>query len=374
MATYIVRRLLQGIVVLFLATFLIYSIILVTPGGPADQVNNLKQQQAAGQPINEELKRLLEEQYNLNLPYPVNYLVWLFDPRKTTELQQPNYEKGEYEPITVQRGIDIFGVIKGSGILTGDFGTSYFWAGEKVLKLMGDRIGNTISLAVLSILLSIIIALPLGIVSAVKQYSKLDYAVTTFSFVGIAMPSFWFGMMLYTFLGVLARSLHEQQGWTWLPFLPVGGVASGVEMEGNILNRLYHLMLPVTVLSLISIAGYSRFVRASMLEVLRQDYVRTAWAKGLSQRTVIVKHALRNALIPVITIITLNLPALFSGAIITETVFGYGGMGKLYYDSILAFDVSMIMGFLLIVTGLIILSNILADVLYAVADPRIRYS
>jgi peptide/nickel transport system permease protein len=137
---------------------------------------------------------------------------------------------------------------------------------------------------------------------------------------------------------------------------------------------MYHLILPVTVLSFVNVASYSRYVRSSMLEVLRQDYVRTAWAKGLAQRTVILRHALRNALIPVITVLTLSLPFLFSGAIVTEQVFSYPGMGKLFITAIFGLDIPLIMAFLLIITTLIVLSNILADVLYAVADPRIHYS
>lgn len=158
-----------------------------------------------------------------------------------------------------------------------------------------------------------------------------------------------------------------------MPYLPPGNV-SDPGMDTNVMNRIYHLILPVTVLSFVNVAQLSRFVRASMLEVLRQDYVRTAWAKGLTQRVVILKHALRNALIPVITIITLSLPFLFSGAIITETVFAYAGMGQLYFKAVSQLDIPLVMGFLLIITALIVTSNILADVLYAVADPRIRYS
>jgi peptide/nickel transport system permease protein len=366
MTTYIIRRLLQGVVVLFLATFLIYSIILITPGGPQDQVNQMKYAASVGEPINPRLLEIRIRQYGLDKPYPFNYLAWLFDPSETTDFDR---DKNEVIP----KGIDFLG-LRGSGILTGDFGeTASISQGSPVLGMMGERIGNTLALTLLATIVSIVVAVPLGIVSAIKQYSRLDYAVTGVSFVGLAMPSFWLGLMLIIFMAVLPKTWREQNGWNWLPFLPTGdNYDSG--QEDNVLNRLYHLVLPVTVLAFISVAGLSRFVRASMLEVLRQDYVRTAWAKGLSQRVVIVKHALRNALIPVITLVTLSLPGLFAGAIITETVFAYSGMGKLYFESVLAFDIPLIMGFLLIITTLIILSNILADVLYAVADPRIRFS
>jgi peptide/nickel transport system permease protein len=187
------------------------------------------------------------------------------------------------------------------------------------------------------------------------------------------MPTFWLGLMLIIFFAVIPKLLHVNNHWDWLPYLPPG-YTNDSGQDGNVINRIYHLVLPVTVLAFVSIAGYSRFVRSSMLEVLRQDYVRTAWAKGLSQRVVILRHALRNALIPVITIVTLSLPGLVSGAIVTETVFSYAGMGQLFAKSVFQVDIPIVMAFLMIVTTMIIISNILADVLYAVTDPRIRYS
>jgi peptide/nickel transport system permease protein len=238
---------------------------------------------------------------------------------------------------------------------------------------MGGRIVNTLLLTSTALLLSLLLAFPIGIISAVRQYSKLDYAVTAFSFVGLSMPTFWLGLMLIIFLAVLPKQWHFQNGWNWLPYLPPGSVTD-VGREQDIANRLYHLVLPVAVLSFVNIAQFSRFVRGSMLDVLRQDYVRTAWAKGLGQRAVILRHALRNALIPVITIVALSLPTLVSGAIATETVFAYAGMGQLFFTSVQQLDVPLIMGFLLIVTATIVVSNLIADVLYALADPRIHYS
>jgi peptide/nickel transport system permease protein len=216
-----------------------------------------------------------------------------------------------------------------------------------------------------SVLVSLVIAFPIGVLSAIRQYSKLDYAVTMFSFFGLSMPVFWFGLMLIILFAVNFKA------WG-LPYLPTGGLADP-GMENDIGNRVLHLILPVTVLSIVSVAGWSRYIRSSMLEVLRQDYVRTAWAKGLQQRVVILKHALRNALIPLITIVGLTLPGLFGGAIITETVFAYPGMGRLYLSA-LNYDWTLVMGILVISTVLVVVSNMLADVLYAVADPRIRYS
>ncbi|HKP52069.1 MAG TPA: ABC transporter permease [Chloroflexia bacterium] len=371
MATYIIRRMLQGLVVLFISTLAIYTILIYTPGGPKDLIDRLKGESGGQVIINPELARLYTIQYGLDKPYPFGYLTWLFDPSDTTE-RLYYVEDGSLQVYSTTKGIDLFGIVKGSGVLTGDLSDSVIVdQGKPVIELMGARFGNTLILMGMSTLVSILIAIPIGIVAAIKQYSKLDYTVTAFSFVGLSMPTFWFGLMLIILLGILPRQLHNQ-GATWLPYLPTGD--TGDSINPSFIDRIYHLILPVAVLSFVNVAGLSRYVRASMLEVLRQDYVRTAWAKGLHQRTVILKHALRNALIPVITIVTLGLPALFGGAIITETVFNYFGMGKLYFESVGQFDIPLVMGFLLINVTLIILANILADVLYAAADPRIRFS
>jgi peptide/nickel transport system permease protein len=371
MTTYVIRRLLQGVVVLFASTFMIYSILILTPGGPRDQINQLKKEKIGGKQVNPQLIDYYTKLYGLDKPYPLNYLLWLFDPSKTTETVYDANNNPSTKPI----GINLFGVIKGDGVLTLDLGNSVQVDPKKpVIGLMGMRIGNTLALMIISTLLSIIVALPIGIISAIRQYSRLDYTVTTFSFIGLSMPTFWLGLMLIIAFAVLAKQLHDT-AWPWLPYLPTGDTTDN-EAPGtiNVVNRMYHLILPVLVLSFVNIAGLSRYVRSSMLEVLRQDYVRTAWAKGLQQRTVILKHALRNALIPVITILTLTIPSLFAGAIITETIFNYFGMGRLYYQSVLTLDIPLVMAFLLIDVVLIVLANILADMMYAFADPRIRYS
>ncbi len=367
MTTYLIRRFIQGCIVLVLATFVIYSLLIITPGGPRDQLNEMRadpSKRLSQAFVDQMLKR-----YKLDKPYPLNYFIWLFDPSETTDIRGLNEQ--------VPKGIDVTVLgfrIRGSGVLTGDFGKSVNIAkGVPVMEIIGSRIGYTLILTSSSLLLALLIALPIGIISAVRQYSRLDYSVTAFSFVGLSMPTFWLGLMLIIFLGVMPKLLHIQNHWDWLPYLPPGYI-SDTGQDGNIVNRLYHLILPVTVLSFVNIAAYSRYVRSSMLEVLKQDYVRTAWAKGLSQRVVILRHALRNALIPVITIITLSLPFLVSGAIATETVFSYAGMGLLYFNAVFQVDIPVVMGLLLIITGVVIASNILADALYAITDPRIRYS
>ena len=364
MTTFIVRRLIQGIVVLFLSTFMIYTILMVTPGGPADQVRTWLREKGSGGPVpNPGLLKYYIKLYGLDKPYPLNYLTWLFNPEKTSTV---TYDLAG-NPVVRKMGIDIFG-IRGSGVLTGELGNSVSIDLDKpVITLLGARLGNTLALTGLATLFAVLLALPIGIISAIKQYSRLDYSITAFSFVGLSMPSFWLGLMLIIFLAILPRQLHDA-GWAWMPYLPTGDTGEGT------IDRIYHLVLPVTVLSFLNIAGLSRYVRSSMLEVLRQDYVRTAWAKGLRQRAVILKHALRNALIPLLTVITLSIPGLVGGAIITESVFNYFGMGKLYFEAVNVLDIPLVMGFLLINVALIISANLLADILYAVADPRIRYS
>ncbi|MDQ3927767.1 MAG: ABC transporter permease [Chloroflexota bacterium] len=365
MAVYLIRRLMQGLLILVLSNFLIYTIMVASPGGPLYQFWEI---QHGRKDINPKLVESMLKAHKLDSPYPLSYLRWLFDPSDTTELNGRNEE--------AHKGLDIrIGDlhIEGSGLLTGNFGRSLMIAkGLPVTEMVGNRVGNTLALTVSALLVALLVAFPIGIISAIRQYSRLDYTVTGLSFVGLSMPTFWLGLMLIIFLAVIPKQLNLQ-GASWLPYLPPGGL-SDLDRSGDVLNRIYHLVLPVSVLATVQVAQFSRFIRGSMLEVLRQDYVRTAWAKGLSQRMVVLRHALRNAMLPVITIVTLTLPALFSSAIGTETVFGYSGMGLLFVNAVFAIDLPLVMFFLLIITTLIILSNILADMLFALVDPRIPFS
>jgi peptide/nickel transport system permease protein len=268
----------------------------------------------------------------------------------------------------------------GSGILRGDFGTSWrISPSQPVSGLIRSRLGNTLLLMIIATFFSLIIAIPIGIYSAVHQYSKADYTFTTFAFFGSAMPVFWFGLML-----ILVFSYGFKE-WG-LPYMPTGGVISvrgappGSVLDvlnvtpGSFVDRVIHILMPALMLSLLYMAGWSRFMRASMLEVLRQDYVRTARAKGLVERLVIVKHAMRNALIPIITIVVFQIPAVFGGAILTETIFSYPGMGRLYFNALGRSDWPVVMAILFISAILVVVATLLGDVLYTVVDPRIRYS
>jgi peptide/nickel transport system permease protein len=265
------------------------------------------------------------------------------------------------------------------GVARFDFGTSWKIAtGQPIATVIGSRLGNTITLMLASTILSLVVAIPIGIFSAVKQYSKLDYAVTTFSFFGTSMPVFWLAIMLILIFTVKFRE------WG-IPYMPAGGVASvrtppqgsllralNATPRGN-LDRAVHLVMPTVTLSLLYMAGWSRYMRASMLDVLRQDYVRTARAKGLAERIVIVKHAMRNALIPLVTIVVFTIPGVFGGATITETIFSWQGMGRLYFDALGADDWPVVMVFLFISAVLTVVATLVGDILYTIVDPRIRY-
>jgi peptide/nickel transport system permease protein len=222
-----------------------------------------------------------------------------------------------------------------------------------------ERVPATVQLMGAAFLLAGLVAVPLGILSALRQYSALDYFATAGAFFGISMPVFWLGLMLQLLFAV------------WLGWLPSAGM---MEIgNGSLVDRLRHLILPATVLSLLYAARWTRFMRSAMLDVIRQDYLRVARAKGLSEQRVIRHHALKNALIPVVTVVAVDIAALFSGAVVTETVFAWPGMGQLFVNAVLQVDYSVLMGILMMGSAAVIVLNLVADLLYAVLDPRIRY-
>jgi peptide/nickel transport system permease protein len=251
-------------------------------------------------------------------------------------------------------------------VVRGDFGWSMSNS-EPVTQAILDRMPATLELMGCSFFVSIVVGVSFGIVSAVRQYSWLDYLITTFAFFGQSMPVFWFALMLqlaFSVVGITAFGYHLS--------LPSAGIASLDNFDLG--DRLQHLVLPTIVLSLAFIAQYSRFMRSSMLEVIRTDYMRTAAAKGVSQTAVILKHGLKNALIPLVTIIALTLPGLVAGAVITETIFAWPGMGRLFINALGQFDFALLMGYLLLVSFLVIFCNLLADLCYAWLDPRVKYT
>ena len=394
MTNYLIRRSLQMALVVILSTIAIYVLLNAVPGGPLSGLNQTGNRE---QRIDDVQRARIEQALGLNRPFYLRYLAWvagedwidevgaiLGHPGTSTEppytgtwsdFQSPkcqaaggtnaNLEAGQQNPC-------------GQGVLRFDFGESWSMArGQPVAGIIGDRLVNTIRLMVIVTGLSLVVAIPIGIISAVRQYSVFDYIVSSFSYFGIAMPVFWFGLLLILFFG------HTIREWGW-PFFPSGDVITRRILPGSIQDVLgiqresaadyaIHLVLPVMMLTLVYLAGWSRFMRSSMLEVLRQDYVRTARAKGLSERVVIVKHAARNALIPIVTVVVLQIPDIFSGAVLTETVFNYPGMGRLFVDALGRDDWPIVMAILFISAILVVVATLIGDILYTLVDPRIRF-
>jgi peptide/nickel transport system permease protein len=317
---YVTRRLVEAVPLLLLITVGVFVILQLLPAGPLSVYENDPSLTA------EDLRRL-EERFGLHDPIPVRYAKWL------------------------------------GTIARGDLGYSLV-THQPVGTMIGDRLWNTLYLQAIALVVTLCIALPIGIISAVRQYSLADHVATLFSFVGYAVPPFWSGLLVIIVFAVKFRE------WG-LPALPASGMST-LGAETSFLDHLAHLVLPVSVLALFNAAHYTRYVRASMLEVIHQDYVRTARAKGLAEQVLIWRHALKNAALPVVTVITLDLPALFSGAVVTESIFAWPGMGRLFLESAFRFDYAVLMGVVTITAGLVIVSTLVADMLYGWLDPRIR--
>ena len=344
MATYILRRMIQTIGLLVVLSIILFALVNLAPGGPLSAYG--------GKRIRPEKVEILKRQFGLDKPLPVQYIYWLAG----NDWTQVDTD-GDNIP-------DSPGTRK--GILRGDFGFSYRTR-QPVLEEIGNRLVNTIVLMGITMLVSLLIALPLGIFSALRQYSLFDFLATTFSFAGQAIPDFWLGLLLILiFYGTFRNP------WTGEPLLPPGGMFS-LESGFSLSDRFSHLVLPVLTGALGWIAWYSRFLRSSMLEILPLNYLRSARARGLPERTVVYKHALSNGLIPIVTLIALDLPYIFTGAVLIETIFAWPGMGRLYYQAAVERDYPLLMAILIIGAAFIILSNLLADILYGYLDPRVRY-
>lgn len=317
MLTYLLRRIVQAIPLLVLVTIVSFGIMQLSPGGPLSAYSHNPHISAA---------QLNAIKHNMGLDQPayIQYLRW-------------------------------FG-----NLVQGNWGLSLS-TGESVLAMIGARLGNTLILVVTAFVISIIFAIPLGIYSAVHKYSIFDYISTFGSFVAWSAPVFWIGFMAQLIFSV---NLH------WLP-------TAGLYTEGvpwTLGDSLKHLLMPALVLGLGSIASWSRYIRGSMLEILGQDFIRTAWAKGLARSVVVNRHAVRNALIPLVTLIALDVPGFFTGALLVEIVFSWPGMGRLFYDALDQRDYILLQGILLISAALIFAGNLLADLVYGWLDPRIQYS
>lgn len=363
MAKYVVRRLIQAIPVIIGISIVVYAILLSAPGGPVQKFANNPR-------VTNEQRQKFIEAWGLDQPIPVQYCRWMgfCDPDQKGIALLKKDGVPNFLPTSLGGG--------DNGMIHLSLGYSID-SGEDVAKRIGTAALPTLILAGTAFLIWITLAILLGVVAAVKRYSLFDQAATVFSYVGFAMPTFWLGLMLIVLFGSTLKWLPVSgmiDARTSPPFGTTEYWAYFSADTGKALGDLLrHLILPVITLVVVSVAGDSRFVRASMLEALGQDYVRTARAKGLTARVVTFRHALRNALLPVVTNIALELPFLFSGAIVTESIFSWPGMGRLYITTIQSFDYTILMGILMGIALITVLANLLADVLYAVVDPRIKY-
>ncbi|MHB8106586.1 MAG: ABC transporter permease [Candidatus Cryosericum sp.] len=291
-------------------------------------------------------------------------------------IENPRIKKADVDRLMRNWGFDLPWYLRFfrwfGGVIRGDWGPSLLYPGSTARGVIDMALPVTIRIMGIELLLSLLIALPIGIVSAVKQYSVTDYVVTVISFLGMSMPTFFFGLLLMMLFSVV---LKRPSG---MPLLPAGGILTpGLESApfwAKLGDRAQYLVMPVIVLAFASIGSYARYMRSSMLEVIRQDYIRTARAKGVPEQGVIYKHALRNAMIPIVTLIALSIPGVVSGAAITETIFNIPGMGRLIIQAETKADYPTAMISLLLSSVLVIVFNLVADVVYAWVDPRIKYS
>ncbi len=316
MSSFLLQRLMQAMLLLLIVSMIGFAILHLAPGGPMSQFA------AGGDMTQADLDRIAE-QLGLNRPLPIQYAEWLWR------------------------------------MLSGDWGVSYRDQ-QPVLHIIAGHLGPTLELMLTSTLLAMLLGAWIGIIGAVNRYSLFDGIATIGTMIALSIPTFWFGLVVIYVFSV---------GLGWLP--------SGNRFtigDGSFLNRLHHLIGPCVVLALVSTAVWSRYMRSSMLDVINQDFVRTARAKGVPERRILMTHVLRNALLPMITITGLHVPSLLSGALVTETVFTWPGMGRLFLDSISYRDYPVVMGILMFTAVMVLLGSLLADLLYGVADPRIARS
>jgi peptide/nickel transport system permease protein len=323
MVTYIIRRLLYSTVVLVLASFLVFTFVTVS----GDPLAGLR----IAPNVSEQTVQNVIDRKHLDDPVPKRYLYWAQD------------------------------------AITNQFGSTLL-DNRPILPELWRVMKNTLQLVLIAQFLIIIFAVLIGVYSAMKQYSGFDYTMTTFSFLGLATPVFWLALMAQ----VAVVQIYERTGHRLFPISNLSSVDPGTGIHFWV-DRAHHLVLPVLVLMVAGIAGYSRYMRASMLEVINSDYVRTARAKGLNERRVTMKHALRNALIPLVTLVALDFGTILGGAVVTETVFSLDGMGLYFVNALFTNDPYPVMAWLMITAVMIIIFNLVADIAYGLLDPRVRY-
>lgn len=317
MGRFVARRLIQAVPLLLGISVITFGILKAIPGGP------LAIYESAPGVTDADLDRL-QHAFGLDQPLPVQYVSWL----------------GRF--------------------VTGDWGYSIVQH-QPVLSLIGERLPNTIYLMGTVFVTVLLLAIPIGTITALRQYSWFDHVVTGTTFTFLSTPTFWLGLLLIITFGLTLR------------WLPLGGMRTpGTDFD--LVDSLRHLILPVATISLVQLGSHVRYLRASMLETIHQDYMRTARAKGLGERIVVLRHALKNAAIPLVTVVALDVPELFVGALVTEQIYGWPGMGRLFWDAATRVDYPILMGVLAVSSTLIVLANLLADVVYGYLDPRIRYA
>ncbi|KGM31838.1 ABC transporter permease [Inquilinus limosus] len=314
MAPFLFGRALQSLLLLWLVSMIGFAVLHLTPGGPLSQF-------ALVPGMTQERLAQIAHEMGLDRSLPVQYWEWA------------------------------------SRLLTGDWGRSYRDQ-SPVLDVIGSHLFATVELMATAILIAVLLGVWIGVMGAVRRYSFADMLATVGAMVALSIPTFWFGLVVIYIFSVR------------LQWLPAGNMYT--VGDGSLLDFLHHLIAPALVLALVEVAIWSRYMRASMIDVINQDYIRTARAKGLPEKRVLIRHALRNALLPMITLAGLELPTLLGGALVTETVFTWPGMGRLFLDSLGYRDYPVVMGILMVSALLVLLGNLLADILCAVADPRIR--
>jgi peptide/nickel transport system permease protein len=324
MLSYIARRLAGFVPMLLGISFVCFMVMALAPGSPVDMMTDLNPKASP------EDRAKLEQFYGLDKPLVVQYGLWL------------------------------------GRIVQGDFGKSFSRDRRPVLDKILEALPITVLLNLVDLVLILLLAIPIGIYSAARPYSLGDRIITVFVFLGFAVPSFWVALLAMMWFGAT------------LNWLPISGLYSmdyeSLSTFGKIRDVAAHLVMPVTISLIGGLAGMSRFMRSSMLEVLRQDYIQTARAKGLSERVVLTRHAMRNALLVVVTLLGLSIPGLIGGSVIGETIFGIPGMGRLFFTGVMSRDYPIVMGIMLITAVLTLFGNLLADLLYSVVDPRLRRS
>ena len=324
MLTYAGRRLLQAIPIMLLLSVFLFGIVRVMPGGPLAQAERNPN-------VTAEKLAAMRVRLGLDEPLPIQYVKWIR-----------------------------------AFVLEGDWGYSIKFR-RPVSEMIWERLPATLLLFGVGFLVTLMVAIPVGVYSAIKPYSFFDNLITTLSFAGQSVPVYWLGLLL-----ILIFYLTLQNPFGEGPMFPVGGMHT-VGKEGELLDLLWHLVLPIVAVSVGWVAWYSRFLRSSMRDILNEDFIRTARAKGLSFRMVHFRHALRNALLPLVTLMALDLPAIFGGAVFIETIFSWPGMGRLFWDAARGRDYPVLLATVMIQATLILLFNLIADILYGFLDPRIRY-